>query len=54
MEKAKISKIDDFTYCFTEDAMGVEVYMYLLVGDEKVLLIDTAYGFTDVPEAIKI
>ncbi len=53
MEKAKISKIDDFTYCFTEDAMGVEVYMYLLVGDEKVLLIDTAYGFTDVPEAIK-
>ncbi len=53
LEKANISKIDEKTYCFTEAALGVNVYMYLLIGDEKALLIDTGYGFTDVPTAIK-
>ena len=53
MEQTKVRKIDDSTYYFTETAMGTDVYMYLLLGEEKALLIDTAYGFTDVPKAIK-
>lgn len=53
MEQAKITRIDDSTYYFTENAFGADVYMYLLIGDEKAMLIDTAYGFTDVPNAIK-
>ena len=53
MEQPIISKINDTTYRFTEAALGTEVYMYLLVGEDKALLIDTAYGFTDVPFAIQ-
>lgn len=53
MKDAEITKIDDSTYRFTEYALKVPVYMYLLVGEEKALLIDTGYGFTDVPSAIK-
>lgn len=52
MKRAKITKIDDSTYCFAEAAFGTDVYMYLLIGKEKALLIDTGYGFTDVPGAI--
>lgn len=53
MRDAEITKIDDTTYRFTEYALKVPVYMYLLVGEEKALLIDTGYGFTNVPSAIK-
>lgn len=53
MKEAEITKIDDTTYRFTEYALKIPVYMYLLVGEEKALLIDTGYGFTDIPAAIK-
>ncbi len=53
MKEAVVTKIDDTTYRFTENGLGTDVYMYLLIGEEKVLLIDTGYGFTDVPTAIK-
>lgn len=53
MRKAKVTKINETTYRFTEAAFGTDVYMYLLIGDERALLIDTAYGFSDVPAAIK-
>ena len=53
MKQANVYKIDEKTYRFTEAAMGTEVYMYLLIGTKRALLIDTAYGFTDVPAAIR-
>jgi len=53
LRKAICTKIDDFTWRFDEKFLGIPVYMYLLVGDEKALLIDTGYGFTDVPAAIR-
>lgn len=53
VKNAIITKINDYTFRFTEYALKVPVYMYLLIGKEKALLIDTAYGFTDVPAAIK-
>jgi len=53
LKPAQTEKIDQTTYRFTEAAFGEKVYMYLLIGRERALLIDTAYGFTDVPAAIK-
>lgn len=53
MKKARVTKIGKDTYRFTETSFGTDVYMYLLIGTEKALLIDTAYGFTDVPAAIR-
>lgn len=53
LQTAKVTKIDDTTYRFTESFLGAEVYMYLLLGTERALLIDTAYGFTDIPAAIQ-
>ena len=53
MKKARITKINDRTYRFTEAAFGADVYMYLLIGNQKALLTDTGYGFTDVPDAIR-
>jgi len=52
MKKAAAAQIDETTYRFTESAFGVDVYSYLLIGQEQALLIDTGYGFTDVPAAI--
>ena len=52
-EQVQVTKINDSTYRFTENAFGADVYMYLLLGKEKALLIDTGYGFTDIPSAIK-
>lgn len=52
MKQADVTKIDETTYRFTEKLLGVPVYMYLLLGVERALLIDTGYGFTDVPAAI--
>ena len=53
MKQADVTKIDAATYRFTEKLLGVPVYMYLLLGAERALLIDTGYGFTDVPTAIR-
>lgn len=53
LKPAQVTKIDETTYRFTEAAFGEKVYMYLLIGEERALLIDTAYGFTDVPAAIR-
>lgn len=53
MEQAQITKIDETTYRFTETGAGADVYMYLLIGEKQALLIDTAFGFTDVPSAIR-
>ena len=53
MKKAVVNAIDSETWQFTEQYLGENVYCYLLVGTEKALLIDTAYGFTDLVGAIK-
>lgn len=53
MKKAQVTQINDVTYRFTEKPFGEAVYMYLLIGSEKALLIDTGYGLTDVPSAIQ-
>lgn len=53
MKKAQVSQINNATYRFTEKPLGEAVYMYLLVGSEKALLIDTGYGLTDVFSAIQ-
>lgn len=53
LNNACIVKIDEATYRFDEAVFGESVYMYFLVGQEKALLIDTGYGFTDVPAAIR-
>lgn len=52
LQKATVTKIDDTTYRFTESFVGIDVYMYLLVGKSRALLIDTGYGFTDIKGAI--
>lgn len=53
MKKAVINQIDAATWQFTEKFLGENVYCYLLIGTEKALLIDTAYGFTDIAGAIR-
>lgn len=53
MEKALVKQIDQNTWQFTEQFLGENVYCYLLVGTEKALLIDTAYGFTDIAGAVE-
>ena len=53
MKKAVVNAIDSKTWQFTEQYLGENVYCYLLVGKEKALLIDTAYGFTNLAGAIK-
>jgi len=53
VKQAVMTEIDEMTWRFTEKAFGEAVYMYLLIGTEKALLIDTGYGFTDVPAAIR-
>jgi glyoxylase-like metal-dependent hydrolase (beta-lactamase superfamily II) len=52
MKKAIANQIDDNTWRFTETFAGTDVYCYLLTGDEKALLIDSGYGFTDLRKAI--
>ncbi len=53
MEKAMVRQLDENTWQFTEQLLGENVYCYLLAGREKALLIDTAYGFTDIAGAVK-
>lgn len=44
-------RIDDFTYCFQDGA--AKSCMYLLIGEEKALLIDTGNGISQIDEAVK-
>lgn len=53
MKKAVVQQIDNMTWKFTEKFLGENVYCYLLIGTEKALLIDTAYGFTDILGSIR-
>lgn len=53
MKKAVIKQIDSTTWQFTEKFFGEKVYCYLLAGNQKALLIDTAYGFTDIAGAVR-
>lgn len=53
LKKPTCAKIDETTWRFEESFFGVPVYMYLLLGEDKALLIDTGYGFTNVPQAIR-
>lgn len=47
-----IRKIYEDTYCITDNAMGI-VNMYLLVGAERALLIDSGYGNPRLLESIR-
>jgi len=53
VKPAVVTKIDETTWRFSEKPLGEAVYMYLLVGTKRALLIDTGYGLTDVPTAIQ-
>lgn len=53
MKPAIVKEIGPDTWQFTEQLLGENVYCYLLCGKEKALLIDTAYGFTDLASAVK-
>jgi len=53
MKEAVIKQIDSDTWQFTEQFLGENVYCYLLVGTEQALLVDTAYGFTNIAGAIR-
>jgi|O827metagenome_2_1110793.scaffolds.fasta_scaffold04235_3 glyoxylase-like metal-dependent hydrolase (beta-lactamase superfamily II) len=44
-------KIDDYTYCFQDGA--AKSCMYLLIGEEKALLIDTGNGISQIDKAVK-
>lgn len=42
------------TYAIRDSGFGLgDVYMYLLVGEEKALLIDSGYGLLNLPEIIR-
>ena len=49
----KAHKIDDNTYRITEYDRGHAINMYLLIGSEHALLIDTGLNLTNVPKAIR-
>ena len=53
MRSAVITELGNSTWQFTEKFLGENVYCYLLVGTQKALLIDTAYGFTDIAGAVR-
>ena len=53
MKNATVRQLDSHTWQFTEKLLGEAAYCYLLEGNERSLLIDTAYGFTDIPGTIK-
>jgi glyoxylase-like metal-dependent hydrolase (beta-lactamase superfamily II) len=52
MKNVVVRQLDPHTWQFTEKLLGEAVYCYLLEGKERSLLIDTAYGFTDIPKVI--
>jgi len=50
MLKYEINKINSRLYQIKD---ALDVYMYLVVGDERAMLFDTGYGICDVKEAIQ-
>lgn len=48
-----VKEIYKDTYCIVDNAMGGHVNMYLLVGTEKALLIDSGYGDPKLLEVIR-
>ena len=53
-ERFKIKKIYENTYAIKDNGMEqVAVYMYLLVGEERALLIDSGFGGLDLPNIIR-
>ena len=50
MLKYEINKIDSALYQIKDP---LDVYMYLVVGNERALLFDTGYGVGDIKDAIK-
>ena len=49
-----IEKINNDIYQIKYYFLGLaEVYMYLIIGDDKCLLIDTGYGATDVMQYVR-
>lgn len=51
MKKPAMTKINETTYSFHDGF--VSEYMYLLIGEEKALLIDTGYGVSKLKEAVE-
>ena len=50
IKKPKATKINDNTYCFHDGF--VSSCMYLLIGEERAMLIDTGYGLCRLDEAV--
>lgn len=48
----RVVPMDAQTWRIEEIAQPVDSYMYLLTGEEKALLIDTAYGGVDLPTVV--
>lgn len=49
-----LTKIDKDTYSIKDNSMKqIGVYMYLLIGRDKALLIDSGYGVLNLPEIIR-
>lgn len=54
-EKYEVKQIYENTYSIKEEGFeGLDVYMYLLVGEEKALLIDCGYGIIDLKKIIGV
>ena len=52
--KYTIKKLYNDTYAITDNGFGqVNVYMYLLVGTKKALLVDSGYGLLDLKSIIR-
>lgn len=50
----EIRQIYKDTYAILDKTFGAHsVYMYLLVGNEKALLIDSDYGMLDLPQVVR-
>lgn len=49
--KPKATKIDEFTYNFQDGSTNS--CMYLLLGEDRALLIDTGFGMSKLDEALK-
>ncbi|WP_279177664.1 hypothetical protein [Anaerococcus vaginalis] len=48
-----VNKIDDMTYVISEEQYWEKSNCYLLIGDEKVALIDTGLGVENIINVVK-
>ena len=48
-----VKKLYRNTYCITDNGPAGSVKAFLLIGEERALLIDTGYGATDLPSIIR-